>query len=175
MGHHGGGNNFRGSLLVGNLIYAVIDNAVFTFPLGGGAGTQLTGTVLGTGPVTMARNNAIGPDIAIVAPGNGAYRINPQPVAATPPGAPTTPWSVTPNGFGAASLSGHRKRGDLLARLFLFSPIRTRKCFPAIPIPARYRPISMRGISPTAQSKPDTLYRPIPYNGQLLLCGANSD
>src|SRR5258708_3553332 len=51
------GANYRGSLVVGNLLYAVIGNTCYTFPVAGGAGTALTGSVLGTLPVTMARNN----------------------------------------------------------------------------------------------------------------------
>jgi hypothetical protein len=79
------GTNFRGALLVDALVYAVIDSSVWTFPATGGVGTKLTGTVLGSGPVTMARNNSVGPDIAIVAPQNGAYWINPRPTGSTPP------------------------------------------------------------------------------------------
>ena len=45
-----GGANYRGALLVNNLIYAVIDNNVWTFPQGGGAGTMLTGSVPGISP-----------------------------------------------------------------------------------------------------------------------------
>src|SRR4029077_2343051 len=62
------GTNFRGALLVNTLIYAVISNTVYTFPIGGGAGNALTGSVLGTLPVTMAPNNKPLPDIVIVAP-----------------------------------------------------------------------------------------------------------
>ena len=81
--------NYRGALLVGNLIYAVIDNNVWTFPQGGGAATMLTGTLPGTNPVTMARNNRPTPDIAIVSPGGGGLLdqchdlIRPTPAPAT--------------------------------------------------------------------------------------------
>src|SRR5204863_5472705 len=60
--------NYRGALLVGGIFYAVIGNNVFTYPSGGGPGAMLTGTVPGTVPVTMARNNKPVPDIVIVSP-----------------------------------------------------------------------------------------------------------
>src|SRR6478752_1809439 len=80
------GANYRGALLVNNLIYAVIDTTVYTFPSTGGAGTALTGSVPGTLPVTMARNNKPAPDIVIVSPGNGAFWINSGPVGGYPTG-----------------------------------------------------------------------------------------
>jgi hypothetical protein len=59
------GSNFRGSLLVGGLLYVVVNNTAYSFSSIGGAGTALTGTVAGTVPVTMARNNKASPDIVI--------------------------------------------------------------------------------------------------------------
>jgi hypothetical protein len=165
------GVNFRGALLVNNLIYAVIDNSVWTFPAAGGAGTQLTGTVLGNGPVTMARNNALGPDIAIVAPGNGAYRINPQPLGATPPGTNNAVVSY-PNGSGGFIVGSPNAVTYLLGFFFFTYP--NAQVFSSDPDTSA-NPTNINALNfATAQSKPDTLYRPIPYNGQLLLCGANS-
>jgi hypothetical protein len=165
------GVSFRGALLVGNLVYAVIDNTVYTFPAGGGAGTPLSGTVLGTGPVTMARNNAVGPDIAIVAPGNGAYRINPQPTSATPPG--TNNAVVTyPNGSGGFIVGSPSAVGYLQGSFHFAYP--NAVVFATDPDTST-SPTNINALNfATAQSKPDTLYRPVPYNGQLLLCGANS-
>jgi hypothetical protein len=165
------GANFRGALLVNNLIYAVIDNTVWTFPATGGPGTALTGTVLGTGPVTMARNNANGPDIAIVAPGNGAYRINPNPLGATPPGTNNAVVSY-PNGSGGFIVGSPNAVGYLQG-FFLFT-YPNAQVFSSDP-DTTANPTNINALNfATASSKPDTLYRPIPYNGQLLLCGANS-
>jgi hypothetical protein len=165
------GVDFRGALLVGNLVYAVIDNAVYTFPAGGGAGTLLTGTVLGTGPVTMARNNAVGPDIAIVAPGNGAYRINPQPVSATPPGTNNAVVAY-PNGSGGFIVGSPSAVGYLQGSFHFAYP--NAQVFATDPDTST-NPTNINGLNfATAQSKPDALYRPVPYNGQLLLCGTNS-
>src|SRR5260370_31940750 len=78
------GANYRGALLVGNLIYAVIGNTAYTFPMAGGAGTALIGSVLGTLPVTMARNNKPLPDVVVVSPGDGAFVLTTTSVAAYP-------------------------------------------------------------------------------------------
>lgn len=78
------GTNFRGRLLVGNTLYAVIGNKAYSFTSAGGAGTQLTGTVNGTVPVFMARDNSSTPKIVIVSPGDGAQIISAGAVASYP-------------------------------------------------------------------------------------------
>jgi hypothetical protein len=152
------GANFRGALLVNNLIYAVIDNTVWTFPAAGGAGTALTGaSVLGTEPVTMARNNKPIPDIVIVAPGNGGYLVNASNVVAS-----------YPAGAGGLILGSPNAVG-FLKGAFIFSYGDGH---------AQASDINQTNINSlnnaTAESKPDTLYRPIPLGGQLLLCGSNT-
>jgi hypothetical protein len=152
------GVNFRGALLVNNLIYAVIDNTVWTFPATGGAGTALTGaSVLGTEPVTMARNNKPIPDIVIVAPGNGGYLVNASNVVVS-----------YPTGGGGLILGSPNSVG-FLKGAFIFSYGDGH---------AQASDINSVNINSqnfaTAESKPDTLYRPIPLGGQLLLCGSNT-
>ena len=151
-----GGTNFRGSLLVGNLLYVVINNTAYSFPSTGGPGTALTGAVAGTVPVTMARNNKASPDIVIVAPGDNAYWIN--------PGAPTVV-AAYPDADVLLPNSVVFHRGFFI---FTYGDGTTRSS-----------DVNSTNINTlnyaTAESKPDTLYRAIPLgNGQLLLCGSNS-
>ena len=155
------GTNYRGALLVGGLIYAVIDNTVYSFFSIGGAGTALTGTVGGTAPVTMARNNrqtagAPTPDVVIVSPGDGAFWID--------PGSPTVVAGYPDSDVGQPNaVVFHRS-----FFIFTYGNGGTVSSGP-----------NSTSIATTdfafAESKPDTLYRPIPLgNGQLLLCGSNS-
>jgi hypothetical protein len=151
------GTNFRGALLVGNLLYAVINNTVYTFPANGGAGTALTGVMPGTLPVTMARNIKPTPDIVIVSPGDGAFIISAGAVV------------TYPNGSGGMVLGSpnavvyHRS-----FFIFSFGDGHTQSS------KTQSIDISSQDFA-NAESKPDTLYRPIPLgNGQLLLCGSNS-
>jgi hypothetical protein len=150
------GTNFRGSLLVGGLLYAVVNNTVYSFSSIGGAGTALTGTVNGTVPVTMARNNQAPPDIVIVAPGDGAYWIDPTAptvVAAYPDIDVLQPNSVVFH------------RGFFI---FTYGDGKTRSS------DVNSTAINTLNYA-TAESKPDTLYRGIPLgNGQLLLCGSTT-
>ena len=152
------GTNYRGALLVINTIYAVISNTVYTFPAGGGAGTALPGVLPGTAPVTMARNNrqssgAPTPDVVIVAPGDGAFIVTTGGVAAYPDSDVGQPNAVVFHKSFYLHLwrrhhAGRRTRAMTNINTFNFA---------------------------AAESKPDTLYRPIPLgNGQLLACGSNS-
>ena len=150
------GANFRGALLVGNLIFAVIDNTVYTFPAAGGTGTPLSGTVTGSLPVTMARNNKTTPDIAIVSPGDATFWTN---------GGAVTSY---PNGSGGY-IVGSPNAVTYLQSFFLFT-YGNATTFSSDPDSTNINALNFA----TAQSKPDTLYRPVPYNGQLLLCGSNS-
>jgi hypothetical protein len=152
-------NIFRGGLVVGNLLYAVIGTAVFTFPVGGGAGTQLTGAMPGTALVTMARNNRASPDIVIVSPGDGAFAIT----------------SGTSTVVSYSTLPGATAIGQPNAVvfhksffIFTYGDGHTQASDP--------NSLNINALNfATAESKPDPLYRPIPLgNGQLLLCGANS-
>jgi hypothetical protein len=161
------GVNYRGALLVNNLIYAVIDTSVWTFPASGGAGTQLVGTLLGSLPVTMARNNAGTPDIAIVAPDGGAYWINAAATGATPPGTNNAVISY-PNGSGGYIIGSPNSVGFLQGHFVLtYATAKT--------VASDVNAVNINGLSnATAESKPDALYRAIPLGGQLLLCGGNT-
>lgn len=146
------GANYRGALLVGNLIYAVIGSAVYTFPATGGAGTQLAGAVTGTAPVTMARNNRASPDIVIVAPGDGAFVV----------AASVLPYPDIDVGQPNAVVF-HKS-----FFIFTYGDGTTRSSDP------NSTNINTLNFA-TAESKPDTLYRPIPLgNGQLLLAGSTT-
>jgi hypothetical protein len=145
-----GGTNFRGALIVNNLIYAVINTTVYTYPLAGGAGTALTGTLPGTLPVSMARNNAATPDVVIVAPGDGAFIAAGGTVSGYPGVTVLIPNSVVfHRGFFIFTYGNGKSRA---------SGVNTT---------------TINALDEaTAESKPDTLLRAIPLgNGQLLLCG----
>jgi hypothetical protein len=147
------GSNYRGALLVGSLLYVVINNVVYTFPAAGGAGTALTGVLPGVLPVVMARNNKVTPDIVIVAPGDGAFIVSAGAVSAYPDVDVGQPNSVVfHRGFfiftygNGQTIASDVNSTNIVATNFA-----------------------------SAESKPDTLYRAIPLgNGQLLLCGSNS-
>ena len=144
---------FRGGLTVGNTFYAVIGDTVFTYTSSGGAGTALTGTVPGTAPVIMARNNASTPNIAIVSPGDGVVQISAGAVSSWPDADVGQPNSV-------AFLKGFF--------VFTYGDGKTRT--------SGVNSTSINTLDlATAESKPDTLYRGIPLgNGQLLLVGSAS-
>jgi hypothetical protein len=146
-------SNYRGALLVGNVLYAVIDQTVFSFNSGGGAGAALSGVIPGTLPVTMARNNAGAPDVVIVAPGDGAFIVSAGVVANYPDADVGQPNAVVfHKGFFIFTYGDGKTRASDVNSLN----------------------ISTTSVA-TAESKPDTLFRPIPLgNGQLLLCGSNT-
>ena len=144
---------YRGALVVGNALYAVFGDKVFSYLATGGAGTQLTGTVPGTAPVIMARDNATTPNIVLVSPGDGAVIISGTAVAAYPDIDVGQPNAV-------AYLRG--------AFHFTYGDGKVRN--------SDTNSLSINTLSvAAAESKPDALYRPIPLgNGQLLLCGTSS-
>lgn len=145
--------NFRGRLLVGSLLYAVIGDKAFSFTSAGGAGTQLTGTVNGTAPVFMARNNAGTPDIVIVSPGDGAQIISGGAVTSYPDADVLQPNSVKYHRgvFNFTYGNGAVRNSDVDST-------------------------NINALSKaTAESKPDTLYCSMPLgNGQLLQAGSSS-
>src|SRR5882672_1620241 len=151
------GANYRGALLVNNLIYAVIGTAVYTFPVGGGAGTLLAGALPGIAPVTLARNNKPLPDIVIVSPGEGAFIVTGAGVGAYPAGS------------GGANI-GQPNAVVFHKGFFIFTygDGHTQA--------SKVNSLDINALDvATAESKPDTLYRPIPLgNGQLLLAGSTS-
>lgn len=145
--------NFRGGILVGTTAYVVVGNRVFSFTSAGGVGTQLTGTVPGTVPVFLARNNAAVPDVVMVIPGDGARVIAAGAVAAYPDSDVGQPNSVRFHkgffvftyGNGTTRVSGVNNTS-----------------------------INTLDVA-IAESKPDTLYCAAPLgNGQMLLCGSTT-
>ncbi|EKS37761.1 hypothetical protein [Afipia clevelandensis] len=148
-----GGATFRGALQVGSTVYAVIDDTAYSFSSSGGAGTPLSGTVPGTAPVIMARNNAATPNIAIVSPGDGVVQIASGSVSSWPDADVGQPNSV-------CFLKGFF--------VFTYGDGKTRTSG------VNSTSINTLDVA-TAESKPDTLYRPMPLgNGQLLLVGSAS-
>lgn len=65
--------NFRGALLVNNLVYAALQGSILTIDANGNIGT--IGAFSGTKKVTWARNQAPVPDIQVVDPDNGAFAV----------------------------------------------------------------------------------------------------
>lgn len=146
-----GGAVYRGALLVGNTLYVVVDNRVYSFSSSGGAGTLLTGTVPGTVPVIMARDNSSTPKIVIVSPGDGAVIISGTSVTTYPDADIGQPNSVI---YGRGFFQFTYGDGTLRA-----SDVNSYN-------------INTLTIA-TAESKPDTLYRGIPLgNGQFLQVGS---
>jgi len=143
----------RGQLAVGSTLYTVVGSKVYTSASGGGAATVLGGTVPGTAGVFMAANNAALPDIVIVAPGDGAFVITAGAVAAYPDADVGQPNSVVFH------------KGYFV---FTYGDGKTRT--------SGINSTSVNTLDvATAESKPDTLYRPIPLgNGQILLAGSSS-
>ena len=88
-----GHSNPRGFLVVNTVIYAVYGDRCVTIDAAGTV-TLLTGTIGGTGPVTMARNNkAPTPDIVVVADST-AYTLSSSAVSAYPDADVGSPNSV---------------------------------------------------------------------------------
>ena len=145
--------NYRGALVVGSTLYAVFDDTVYTFSSSGGAGTALTGTVPGTAPVIMARDNASTPHIAIVSPGDGVVQIASGAVSSWPDADVGQPNAV------------EFMRG---AFFFTYGDGKIRN--------SGINSTSINTLDvATAESKPDTLYRPIQLgNGQMLMVGSSS-
>lgn len=143
------GDSFRGALVVGSLLYVVVDDKAYSVTSGGTV-TQMTGTVSGTAGVFMARNNASTPDIVIVSPGDGAQVIASGAVSSYPDNDVGQPNSVVfHKGFF----------------VFTYGDSKTRTSG------INSTSIDTNDVA-TAESKPDSLLRAIPLgNGQILLCG----
>lgn len=144
---------FRGGVQVGAIFYAVVGTAVYSVT-SAGVVTQLTGTLAGSDGVFCARNNATTPDVVFVSPGDGAFWINGSNQVVTYPdsdvGSPNS--VVFHRGFFIFTYgNGQTSASDTNSTA-----------------------INTLNFA-TAESKPDTLYRPIPLgNGQLLLVGSSS-
>jgi len=148
------GTTYRGAIEVGNTLYFVVDTKAYSITSAGGAATQLTGTVPGsTAPIIFARDNATTPHVVGVSPGDGAFVIASGAVSSYPDADVGQPNAV-------AYLRGafHFTYGD--------GKVRNSD--------TNSTDINTLSVA-TAESKPDTLFRPIPLgNGQLLLAGSSS-
>jgi hypothetical protein len=151
------GNNFRGGIFVGSFLYVVNGASVYQIAQNGTV-VQYANSVPGSGPVFLARDNAAVPDIVIVAPGVGAFVLD------------TVGNAV--NNYPDANVNnqGTPNAVDFLKGFFFFTYGNAK---------TQASGVNNTSIDTTmfatAESKPDTLYRPIPLgNGQLLLCGSNS-
>lgn len=146
---------FRGGVLVNNLFYGVFGTTVYSWTSAGGAGTALTGSVPGSDQVFAARNNAANPDVVFVSVGNGAFVVN---------GAGTGIVAYPDIDVGQPNSVVFHKG------FFIFTYGNGVTRASGVNTTA----ISTLDVA-TAESKPDTLYRPVPLgNGQLLLCGSTS-
>lgn len=148
-----GGTSYRGRLLVGSTLYVVVGNRAYTFTSAGGIGTQLAGTVNGTAPVFMARDNSTTPNIVIVSPGDGAQIISAGNVTSYPDADVGQPNSVKYHKgvFNFTYGDGTLRNSDVNS-----TNINTLS-------------------QAAAESKPDTLYCSMPLgNGQILQVGAAS-
>jgi hypothetical protein len=145
---------FRGGVLVNNTFYGVFGTAVYSFTSAGGAGTLLPGAVPGSEIVFAVRNNAVNPDVVFVSPGNGAFWINgSNQVVVYPDANVGQPNAVV---FHKGFFIFTYGNGRTLASNVNVTTINALN-------------------NATAESKPDTLYRPVPLgNGQLLLCGSST-
>src|SRR3974390_610227 len=149
--------SYRGGVYVQGVYYAIFGTTVYTFTSAGGAGTALTGSVPGTGFCYCSVNQASTPDVVFVSPGIGAFwsAYGSSSVGAYPDinvNSPGTPNCVT------------YMQGYFIFTYGNWQTIVTGPNNTAI------NPLNFA----TANSKPDTLFRPIPFGGQLLLCGSHS-
>lgn len=144
---------FRGGVLVGSSFYGVFGTKVYAWNSSGGTPATLTGTLGGTEVVFACRNNAGTPDIVFVSPGNGAFWSTGAAVASYPDPDVGSPNAVV---FHKGFFIFTYGNGETRASDVNLTSINTLS-------------------RATAESKPDTLYRPIPLgNGQLLLVGSNT-
>ena len=145
---------YRGGVLVGGTFYALFGNTVYTFTSAGGAGTALPGVVPGTQFCWFAANQNTPPDIVCVSPGVGAFIVvNPTGVANYPdPDVGSPNCVVYHQGY------------------FIFSQGDGKS------IASDLNSTNINSINFTvAQTKADTLYRPLPLGyGQILLVGSST-
>lgn len=147
-----GPGNFRGAIQVVNTLYVLIGGKAFSIDSAGVA-TQLSGTVPGTAPATMARNNATTPNVVFVVPGEGARVIASGAVSNYP----------DVNAGQPNSVCFHQGRF-----VFTYGDAKMRS--------SGINSTSVNTLDvASAEQKPDTLYRGVPLgNGQFLACGASS-
>jgi hypothetical protein len=146
---------YRGGIQVSGTFYGLFGTTVYSWTSLGGAGTALTGAVPGTQDCAFAANMNTPPDIAIVSPGVGAFII-------------TTGGTAIANYPGATVGSPNWVVYHLGFFIFTYGS--------GITFASDVNSTNINSLNfASAQSKPDTLFRPIPLgNGQLLLAGANT-
>jgi hypothetical protein len=146
---------FRGGIQVGGTFYGLFGTTVYSWTSLGGAGVALTNAIPGAADCFFAANMNTPPDICIVSPGVGAFIIaaSGASISNYPDANVGTPNAVV---FHQSFF------------IFTYGSGLTRASDP--------NATSVNSLNyANAQSKPDTLYRPLPLgNGQLLLAGANT-
>jgi hypothetical protein len=144
---------FRGGVQVQNTFYGVFGTKVYTFTAAGGVGVAVPGTLPGTANVFCAVNQNSPPDVVMVSPGDGAFVVTGAGVVAYPGATVGQPNSV------------------VFHKSFFIFTYGSGKTFASDPNSTNVNSLN----NATAESKPDTLYRPLPLgNGQLLLAGSNT-
>jgi hypothetical protein len=151
---------YRGGVVVAGTFYALFGATVYSFTAGGGAGTALAGSIPGSAYCWFAVNQNNPPDIVMVSPGVGAFIIN-----------PTTGVANYPD-----SNVGNPNAVVYILGFFIFTYGNGKTVASNVDTLSTPPPtgININNYA-FANSKPDTLYRPIPLgNGQLLLAGSNT-
>jgi hypothetical protein len=145
---------FRGAILVGSVAYFVNSNTAYELASDGTI-TPLSGTVPGTVPVFLARNNAATPDVVLVVPGDGAFILD-------------TGGSIVDD-YPDADV-GQPNSVQFHKGFFIF----TYGDGSTVASDVNSTNINTLNTA-TAESKPDTLWYSVPLgNGQLLLVGSGS-
>ena len=147
-----GETNFRGALMVDNVLYAAFNGSVVTWS-GPGPASPATGSLPGSDPVIWARDMATPTtNVVVVSPNNGAFVVSGGAVGAYPDvgvGAPNSVCYLKGRfvfGYG----NGKMQQSGLNST-------------------------SINSLeSASAESKPDQLYRVIAVGDTLLACGTNS-
>jgi hypothetical protein len=152
--------SYRGGVVVAGTFYALFGSTVYTWTSLGGAGTALPGSIPGSQFCAFAFNQNSPPDIVVVSPGIGAFVINLSTGVANYPDANVG----TPN-----SVAYHLS-------FFIFTYGNGKSVASNTDVLTSPPPTGINTINfAFANSKPDTLFRPVPLgNGQLLLCGSNT-
>ena len=147
-------SRYRGGIQVGGTFYGLFGSIVYSWTSAGGVGTALTNTVPGSADCFFAANMNTPPDICIVSPGSGAFIISAGTTILTYPDIDVG----SPN-----SVVFHKS-----FFVFTYGSGTTRTSDP--------NSTNINALNfATAESKPDTLYRPLPLgNGQLLLAGSTT-
>ena len=144
---------YRGGIVVSGVFYALFGSTIYTFSPIGGAGTPLTGTIPGSAYCWFAANQNAPPDIVCVSPGLGAFIVGSSSISNYPGTVIGTPNSVV-----------------FMFGMFIFTYGN------GLTQASDQNSTNINALNfANAQSKSDTLYRPVPLgNGQLLLCGSST-